>query len=304
MADRIESILPQPPEVSLLTSAYPFPDEIASFEKWGSQGVQARDLGCMGAYSERTLCADPDRTVFEPGEEQCSSFFPLKTKLPHGEKTGKVDDEARWQEEAEAALAARLPYFVARELWTGAKTGSTSLQSAAEISTSDAQLPVTAIATALSDYEECSEGAKAFIHVPSVLVPYLEAHGFHERRGDRYYTTAGHIIVPGPGYPNRAGAWGPYQDTRPPGPGEDGYDAGSYDADLTAYYASGAEADAGQVWIYVSGIVEVPKPHVLPTQVQRHPLTQAYMVTPAAMTIHRFDGCCVFAALTTIPGNV
>jgi hypothetical protein len=176
------------------------------------------------------------------------------------------------------------------------------------VSTEDsgALAPIAAISAALADYEDCTQGAKAWIHVPGIVAPHLSTHGFFERKGDKLVTPEGHIVVPGPGYPNGAGAWGPYTADLPPGPGQDGYNAGTYDDDLTAYLASGTVADDGEVWVYVTGPVEASDPHYLPPDTakeQRHARMQETLVTTRAVTIARFDPACVFASLVTIPAT-
>ena len=233
-----------------------------------------------------------------------------KTNLPHG-CLGFVDDEGRWRIEAEDGLKARLAYQVGRELWTGVKTGSASFQgNTTAISTTDPLLPIAAISKALADYSECSQGQQAFIHVPVVLVDHLSVHGYFDRKGDKLVTATGNIVVPGPGYPGN-GTWGPYDSNlRPPGPGEDGYDADNYADDLATYYESGALADEGQCWVYVTGPIEAADPHYLSRTIgddvrnEEHvSRMNEFYTTARGVTIARFDTCCVFAALVTIPGN-
>lgn len=288
-ANPIASILPSPPEVTLLTSAQPLRndgDEVP-YSTW-KDGITSRNVACIDAYSEGAVCADPDRDVFEPSEAPISEFFPLKTNLHHGCK-GFIDDEGRWRVEVDAAANTRIAYHAARELWTGAKTGSKSFQNsttAISTATSGALPPIAAIAAALSDYEECTQGALAYIHVPSILVGHLSIVGYFERRGDRLVTPEGHVVVPGPGYPNSAGAWGPLTDPEDP-------DTAVSSAD-------------GEVFTFVTGVVEAPDPHMLEPNTGKEQWSvrqNEFLVTARGVTIARFDPCCVFAALTTIPGD-
>lgn len=310
-ANPIESILPEPPEVSILTSAKPLPENIRAFPQW-KDGVKGRALGGMTATSEPLWCPPSDREVYEPDLTPFYKFYPLKTNLPHGCKGWVSDnDKNRWREEAEAGVQARVAYNVGRELWTGRKTGSASFQGdTTAISTTDPLLPLAAIASALSDYSECTQGQKAYIHVPVVLVGHLSTNGYVERKGDKLVTIDGHVVVPGPGYPV-SGAWGPYEiGARPPGPDEEGYDQGTYAADLADWYDTAAVADPGQCWVYVTGTVEAADPHYLPRTIgddvdreERVSRMNEFYTTARAVTIARFDPSCVFAALAIIPGD-
>lgn len=289
-ANPIDSILPSSAEVTLLTSAQPlrFADgTLVPYTTW-KDGVASRNVACIDAYSEGLICPDPDRDVFAPAATPLAAFFPLKTNLHHGCK-GFVDDQGRWRVEVDAAARSRVAYHAARELWTGAKTGSKSFQNsttATSTATSGALLPIAAIAAALADYEECTQGAKAYIHVPSVLLGHLSIVGYFERRGDRLVTPEGHVLVPGPGYPNSAGAFGPFSDPEDPD--------------------TAAESADGEVFIYVTGEVEAPDPEYpgpLTAKEEWAVRQNEFLATARAVTIARFDPCCVFAALTTIPGD-
>lgn len=276
----IDSILPQEPEVSLLTSAHKFPANEAAFDRWRT-GVSARDLGCLSATSEAGVCPEAgDR--FTPTTLGLHEFFPLVTYLPHG-CDGFVDDPPRWVEEAKASLRARVPYTIARELWTGAESGSASLQSTAILSSDTGLTPVAGIASALADFEECTQGGMTpFIHAPSSVIGSLSVNGYFERKGARLLTATGAVVVPGPGYPNSVGAWGPLTDPE----------------DLE----SGAESAEGQVWVYVTGPVQIPD-LVFPDS----PVDEwwnrgnSFETAPRVWSIARFDTCCVFAALVTVP---
>lgn len=310
-ANPIQSILPEPPEVSILTSAKPLPAEMRPFPEW-KDGIRGRAVGCMTATSEPLWCPPADREVYEPDLTPFYEFYPLKTNLPHGCRGWVSDgDKDRWRLEAESGLQARIAYNVGRELWTGLKTGSASFQgNTTATSTTEALLPIAAIASALADYSECSQGQQAYIHVPSILVGHLSIHGYVERKGDKLMTIDGHVVVPGPGYPV-SGPWGPYdQDARPPGPGEDGYDEGTYLADRADWYETAAVADPGQCWVYVTGVVEAAEPEYLKRTVgddvereERVSRMNEFYTTARAVTIARFDPCCVFAALAIIPGD-
>lgn len=288
-ANPIDSILPKPASGNLLASADPLRDgdgNLVPFSTW-KNGLTGRNIGCMRATTEELWCADPDRDVYSPDETPINEFLPLKTNLPHGCK-GFIDDEGRWRVEVDAALKARVSYGAARELWTGAKTGGQSFQSAANttLSTSESGSlnPMAAIGAALADYSACTQGAQAWIHVPVVLAPYLHTRGFYTRSGDRLVTPEDHIVVVDAGYPSSAGAWGPYSD----------------DEDT----ATGAVSDPGQVFIYVTGAVEAPDPEYLAPDTakeQRHSRMNEFLVTARAATIARFDTCCVFAAAVNVP---
>ena len=284
-ATPIDGILTPPTEVSVLTSALPLPPEARPFDVWRG-GLASRDTSNLTAYSEALVCPDPEREAYAPEAANLTSFYPLKINLPHGCK-GFIDDEDRWRVEVDAALRAKIAWHVARELWTGTKTGSASFQnSTTGTSTTDPLAPISAISAAVADYEACSQGAQAWIHVPSVLIHTLSQLGYIERHGDRLLTIEGNVVVPGPGYPNAAGNWGPLADVEDP--------------------ESGAEAAAGEAWLYVTGPVEAAEPHFIGPDAsaeQHHRRQNEFLVTARAVTIARFPTGCVFAAQVTIPSS-
>lgn len=287
-ANPIETILPKPAGGNLLASADKLPEDMRAFDRW-KNGVKGRNIGCLQATSEGLYCADPDRDVFAPDETPIDEFLPLKTNLPHGCK-GFVDDEGRWRVEADAALRSRLSYAAARELWTGTKTEGQSFQKAANatVSTSDSGSlnPIAAISAGLADFSECTQGAQAWINVPPVLAPYLGARGFYTRVGDKLVTPEDHIVIVDAGYPSSSGAWGPWTDKDDP--------------------ETAVSSSAGEVFVYITGAIEAADPHFLPPDTakeQHHSRMNEFLVTARAATIARFDICCVFATLVTVPGS-
>src|SRR5690606_6644305 len=80
--------------------------------------------------------------------------------------------------------------------------------------------------------------SQAYLHAPSLVVDQLVDLGFAKRVGNRILTVPGHVVVPGPGYPWSPGDWGPLTDPENP------------ESDHLA-------AAAGQVWLYVTGPVEL-----------------------------------------------
>ena len=118
-----------------------------------------------------------------------------------------------------------------------------------------------------------------------MFLPHLETLGYYKRQGNRFVTEGGHIVVPGPGYPNSPGNWGPLDDLEDPD--------------------SGATSGDGEAFIFITGRIEAAEPHVEPATKDKsshHARMNEFVATARAITIARFDPCCVFAALATIPG--
>ncbi len=295
----IRATLPQPPEVSLLTTALPFALAVETvgegeaahtvevpltYDRWKT-GVGARSLACIPAFTEAGCGPidpeDPEAVREDPAEGSTYEFLPGRTWLPHG-CAGFVDDEPEWEKEARAALDAKLPYHAARELWTGEETGNPSLQSVGQDISSVTPVKVkAAMGLVIANYEECTQGILGFIHVPSTGLVSLVDDGIVKRVGNHYETAAGHRVVPGPGYPQSPGTWGPTTDDDP----------------------DGIAAPDGAMWIYMSPPVELAGPHYKLAQPkgEREDRLNRFDVIDEAWFIYRFDPCCVFAALAIIP---
>lgn len=283
VAQHILPQAPRAPEVSLLTSAESFPEADQPYAKWRS-GVSSQTLLCLEASSEAAECVvGDDDERYDPAAPDNSTFYPLNTYLPYGCE-GFIGEYDTWDSQADAALKAKIAFHVARELWTGEKSGSPSLQSSAILLTTDGPLsPSAGAMMALAAYEECTQGAQAFILAPSAAQDDLESRSFYRRVGSKFVTTKGHIVVPGPGFPQSPGAWGPTHYT-------DNGDIVEGDP---------AEAAAGEAFLYVCGPIQAAGPVDSSQQSsqasRRHPRTNKYLTVPSVATIARFDPCCVFA---------
>lgn len=215
----------------------PGTDPLDPGDRWtGHLGYQLEGQSCSPVASTRSAeFCDPENvwageltTFDEVGEEQkpfvvgaavgCSSFG-HPADIP-GEYTDRADRALRMTQWSK----------IANELWTGAQSqamGATNRRLAspdAEILVSgDPVRIVDAVSLLECKFGECSAGAVQLIHVPRLLVPYLDAAGIiHSAPGSNRILTANNsIIIPDRGYPG----------TSP----------------------LGAEADAGQTWIYSTG---------------------------------------------------
>lgn len=286
MTQPLAPILPSAPEVSLVTSARQMAGLNA--DAW-TRGVSfSGDLFCMdvGGWDHCIDQADAVDADYTDGSGEPVAFKPWDVYAAWECTSAAPEAYREAIKAARTALEAKLPYAVARELWTGELSGSVSLQSAAvDVTSGDGATDAVATAqTLIANFEDCTNGAQAFLHVPSVLIEQLFDRGYITRVGSRLLTGTGHVVVPGPGYPNAPGAWGPE--------------------------ASGGPLDAaeGEAWVYVTGPVELaladtyedkshePRDMVPDGTFGRLNRSAIYVKRPA---LFRFPPCCAFAALAT-----
>lgn len=224
-----QPIRPQAPEVSILTSANPLPADVAAYERWRT-GLTSRNVHVVAGGTWPTDCYDgeSEKAGIEADADDLAEFLPTTIYSHHG-CAGRVDPE-EYRAEAIAVLEARTPAMLAAELWTGAVSGNPSLVSTGiditgflggSVSAADA------IAVLAQSFSETTKGLEPTIHVPEVALGQLTAHNI-QRHGNRIETLNGHPVISGPGYP-ASGAIGP----------------------------SGSTPGAGQVYVYVTGPVEV-----------------------------------------------
>lgn len=282
MPQPLAPILPSAPEVSIVTSSRRIPG--MNSDGW-AYGISHREDFCrtVGNWErcvEEVDDAYPERTPEALGDDDLPEFQPW-TIFASFECVSLANyGEAR--KSAVETLKAKTPANVARELWTGAESGSLSLQSTAVDVSADTAV---AIETVLDDlganFDDCSGGAQPTFHVPSRLVGQLLDRGRISRVGDRLMTPTGGIVVPGPGYPNTPGAWGPIG-------------------------SGGALTSAeGEAWVYVTGPVELEFSETweqgsgeTPTATYARQNKSTFFVERDA--IYRFPTCCVFAALASL----
>lgn len=284
MPQPLAPILPSAPEVSIVTSSRRIPG--MNSDGW-AYGISARDDFCLpvGNWSR---CVDPVNGVFpqrEPaalGDDPFGVFKPWSIYASFQCVSLANYDEAR--RSAIATLKAKTPSAVARELWTGEESGSPSLQSTAvDVSGTAAGNVEDVLDELAAVFDDATGGAQPTFHVPSRLIGRLHDNVRIQRSGDRLMTLTGGIVVPGPGYPNTPGAWGP---------------------DVSSGSAS---ATAGEAWVYVTGPVELEFSDTFeqgsddpPTGVFARQNQSVLFVEREA--IYRFPTCAVFAALAAIPG--
>jgi len=285
MPQPLAPILPSAPEVSIVTSSRRIPD--MNSDGW-AYGISHREDFCRtvgswqrcveeaeGEYPERTpeALGDDDFPVFKPWSI-FSSFH-----------CTSLANYAEARKSAVETLKAKTPFNVARELWTGEESGSPSLQSTATDVSGEAAAPVEDVLDSLgAEFDDCSGGAQPTFHVPSRLIGQLLDRGRITRSGDRLLTPTGGIVVPGPGYPSTPGDWGPVGSSGP------------------------AESAEGEVWVYVTGPVELAFSETweqgsgdMPSGTFARRNESLLFVERDA--IYRFPTCCVFAslALITVP---
>lgn len=270
MPQPLPPILPSAPEVSIETSARRFPDR--DLADAFNAGVSFRDDMCL-PIAGWPRCPDENtynRGKIDPENGDTPVFLPWTIYAPVKCDGGLVNPDELF-ESGRQSLAAKRPYAIAREVWTGEISGSVSLQSAAvDVSASSPTSAKIAASTLIGNYRDATLGSQAWLHVPDGLLHQLD--DFVERKGDRLLTKTGDVVVPGPGYPSNDGNWGP----------------------------EGAATGADDAWMYVTGPVELAVGHVYelgsgttPTgsfaRMNRHVL---YVEQDA---IFRFPPCAVFA---------
>lgn len=293
MPQPLPPITASAPEVSIVTSAGKIPG--SDTENWSgwSDGVSFRDDFCLpvGMWPRCAPDEADDKTFGDNNQVAEFPDFQPFTIYAGFSCVGKLDyREAR--QSALDALKAKTPYAVGRELWTGAISGSMSLQAAAE-DIGGTGVPADVAAQALlSNFEDCSLTNAGVLHVPSVLTRDLVKAGVVTRVGNRLlWTATGNTVIPGPGYPNQPGEWGP----------------NTADPEDDPVYA---EADDGQAWMYVSGPVELAFGDQWEEGSGEFPGTPSYarmnktQMLAERDAIFRFPPCCVLGALVDISATV
>lgn len=286
MTQPLPPILPTAPEVSLMTAARTM--EGLNADAWVRGVSFSGDLFCM-QVTDWQRCVDsgddlertPTDGSGEPTEFKPWPFYAAWECTSTAEAAVREAFKA-----ARAALEAKTPFVVARELWTGEQSGSLSLQTTAvDVTSGDGPTDaVTTAQTLVANFEDCVQGAQAFLHVPSILMEQLFDRQYVTRVGARLLTPTGHVVIPGPGYPNDPGPHGPVTS---PGP---------------------IEAADGEAVMYVTGPVEVavrdpredtsqgPRDRVPGATFARLNRSAIYVEREA---LFRFPPCCVFGAVAT-----
>lgn len=275
MPQPLAPILPTSPEVSIVTSARPFP--VSDLADAFSGGLSFRDDFCLPVEGW-PRCPDGELEKVDPSEPDFPEFKPWTIYVPVV-CSGKVNAEELFNS-ARKSLDAKRPYAVAKELWTGEWSGSDSLQSTAvDIGGGSAVPPHTAVQVLIQAFQEATGGSKAFVHVPQMMMSDLYVNMTCTRVGDRLLTPTGDVIIPGPGYPV--------------GPGDSG-PAGS------------DPIDPAQAWIYVTGPVELAFGEITDDMTSgtmpagTFARLNKYTLYVEQDAIFRFPTCSVFAMLSEI----
>jgi hypothetical protein len=282
MPQPLAPILPSAPEVSIVTSTRRIPD--MNSDGW-DYGISHREDFCRSVGSWERCVEDvadvfPSRTPEALGDDDFPVFLPWTIYASF-----TCTSLANWPEARKSAvetLKAKTAYSVARELWTGEESGSPSLQSTGvDVSAATAQPAQVVLSELAANFDECSGGAQPTFHVPSRLIYQLIEAQVVTRSGDRLLTPTGGIVIPGPGYPNTPGAWGPNSS---PGPGE---------------------AEEGEAWMYVTGPVELDFAETWEQGSGEPPAGTFARLNRSELfverdVIYRFPTCCVFGALAAL----
>ena len=283
MPQPLAPILPSAPEVSIVTSSRRIPG--INSDGW-AYGISHREDFCRTVGSWQRCVEEveeegfPQMTPEALGDDDFPVFMPWAIVASFTCTSLAYYAEAR--KSAVETLKAKTPYAVARELWTGAESGSPSLQSTAtDVSAASAQPAEVVLSELSANFDECSGGAQPTFHVPSRLIYQLMGTQVVTRVGDRLMTPTGGIVIPGPGYPNTPGEWGP---NASPGP---------------------VESAEGEAFIYVTGPVELDFSETWESGSGEPPVASFARLNRSELfvqreAIFRFPTCCVFGALAAI----
>lgn len=278
------SYQPSPPvrqgqtPVSLLSSAERLPPEVRDYSRWRT-GLAHRNTDAIGAETRARDCSGTEWSERETLE--LPEFDPFIIGTFHG-CSGFIDDRRSYTTEANDALEDKEAWLIAREVWTGAQGGLSLQSTATDIGGTVGSVRDT-IDALVARRQDTVKGGRTFIHLPRIGLGEIEEDV--TRSGDRLTLPDGIVIIPGPGYPNTAGDWGPWTDPEDPD--------------------SGAAAASGQVWIYATGPIELERG---PIEVNdsgdgNAALMNLFEVYVQRPVIARWDTTAVFAGLAAPQRN-
>lgn len=260
-------------EVNLLTSVDPLPAERAAYDEW-RRGLTWRSSVDITAESQPHGCTDVMWSE-RNDDLELGAQGPFTIGTVHGCESLTLSEEALYEREGREALEAKQAWLIAREVWTGAQGGASLQSTGSSIGGSGSVSDV--VSALVANHQDATQGGRSI-----VLMPYLGLDKMTERVtrvGNRLQMVDGTIVVPGPGFPNAPGNWGPLTDDDDP--------------------ESGAAADDGEVWIYVTGPMQVAMSEikVAPT---RWTTGNLFQVHSQRQVIARWDPSHVFAGLATL----
>lgn len=252
-----------------------------------ANGISWRSTQSLVQYGRKfcgssTLTAAPglDKPAFYPymlyTPYSCDWVLPTPVADEEGDGVSYVES---YRADVIAAEQAMTAWSMSRELWMGTlePLNPSLVNTAVDESAASAVHPETALGTLLEAYSDCTQEGGAVIHAPLAALVALVRSGIVKQQGDVYYGPAGSIVSPGPGYPHQATGSGP----------------------------AGADAGAGNEWIYVTGPVEYALGDIVVypdgDEAFYNHRENRYEVTAQRMVIHRFDTHCVFAVKAYIP---
>ena len=260
-------------EVNILTSVDPLPQEAAAYEYW-RLGLTWRSTIDITAESQPHGCTDvmwSDRN----DELAIPAVKPFTIGTVHGCEGVLQASERQYETEAEQALINKQAWLVAHEVWTGEQGGLSLQSTATTLSGSGSVREV--IAYAIYNHQEATKGGRSVVHIPYVALD--EIADVVTRVGNRLQLVDGTVIIPGPGYPGGAGDWGPLSDAEDP--------------------ESGATAGGGEVWVYVTGPMELALSATRVTPTHWH-TGNLFQVHAQREVIARWDPTYVYAGLATL----
>lgn len=280
MPQPLAPILPTAPEVSVVTSARRIPNlnEDAWFYGINHREDFCRDVRPWGRCVAQVDDEYPELTIDPLGEDDFAEFKPWTlyssftcTSLANYEGARKTAVET---------LKAKTPYAVTQEVWTGVESGSVSLRDVAvDLSNEDAQQVEDVLADLGGNFDDCTGGMTPTFWVPTRLLPRLYETQQVVRSGDRLVTPTGGVVIPGG--PNTPGEYGP------------------------AASPSFSESTDGEVWVYVSGPIELEFSETWENGSGDPPAASFARMNRSEFVVQRdaifrFPTCCVFAARTAV----
>lgn len=280
MPQPLAPILPTAPEVSIVTSARRIPG--LNSDAW-IYGISHREDFCRDVVDWERCVEEgeggyPEQDVQPLGDDDHPEFLPWTIQSWFTCTSLANFPEAR--KSAIETLKAKTPFAVVQELWTGATSGSVSLRDVGvDISGEDAQPAEVVLGELGANFMDCTGGIEPTFHVPTRLLPQLYDTNQVVRSGNRLLTPTGGVVIPGG--PNIPGPYGP------------------------AASPSFAESAEGEVWVYVTGPVELEFSETWERTSGNPPAATFARMNRSELSvsrdaIFRFPTCCVFAARAAI----
>lgn len=267
---------PQP--VTPITPARATPNLLTSTLRRGDWGDWSAGISfsssCPQAATWPHCQDDTEEEKAAAGERSPVTFLPVTVYVPMACEW--VADPAGFDTEAQAAVDAGSSAPVAAALQSGVTdhgdTDNASLVSSATAIAGGPVSPGVGIGRLLAEFGACTTGiGRPLVHAPLELGPYLVSRRLMWPDGEWYSAAGGARVVADAGY------------------------------DATLAPTGEDPAPDGEAWIYISGPVEYDLGPTRALTAEDTRRRNIHDVIAEREAIYRFDPCCVFATLVTVP---